>query len=133
MADEEDFSGGQLVRPMKSANPVEAQIVNHFSGLSELEETPEQLASELLTIRERLKQDEEREKKILGFFKSKKDRGMQNLGGILLEIKEEKGRTTVDWKQYILDQMGQGGVSEAEGKYGKTGAPIIKVSVKRFQ
>ena len=130
---EEDFAAARLVKPMKSANPAEAEIVNHFAGLKELEEKPEELAAELLTIRDRMKVDEDRERKILDYFKSKKDRGDSILGGILLSIKEEKGRKTVDWKQYILDISGPDGVEEAEVKYRKVGAPIIKVSVRKVQ
>lgn len=135
---EDDFSNAKLVGPMKSANKAEAEIVNHFAGMKEddlatLEEKPEELASELLSIRERMKVDEEREKKILDYFRSKKDRGDTILGGILLSIKEEKGRKTVDWKQYVLDEVGADGVADAEAKYSKVGASIIKVSVRKVQ
>ena len=135
---EDDFSNAKLVGPMKSANASEAEIVNHFSGmkvddLSTLEEKPEELAAELLSIRDRMKVDEAREEKILSYFKSKKDRGMHNYDGVLIEVKEENGRKTVDWKQYILDSEGADGVKAAEEKYSKVGAPIIKVSAKRFQ
>ena len=121
-----EFDDAEVLTPAK-------EILRKFGGLEALEEKPEELAAELLSIRDRMKLDEEREKKILEFFRSKKDRGMFNLGGVLLEIKEEKGRKTVDWKQYVLDAEGADGVKAVEEKYSKVGAPIIKISAKKLQ
>lgn len=126
-----EFDDAEVLTPAK-------EILHKFGGspkpeLEAMVEKPEEMAAELLEIRERMKKDEEQEKKILDYFKAKKDRGMYNLGGVLLEIKEEKGRKTVDWKQYILDAEGADGVKAVEEKYSRVGAPIIKVSVKKFQ
>ena len=108
------------------------EIVKHFTDdVDALKESPEQLAMELCDVREKLKELEAREKRLTAFFKGKKDRGLFQLGGCLLEVKEEKGRLTVDWKGYIKSECGDDAVSEAERAYGKTGDPIIKISVRR--
>lgn len=117
----------------KARPDVPAEIVQHFSkDVDELQEAPEEIAMELCDVREKLKELEAREKKLAAYFKSKKDRGLFNLGKCVLEVKEEKGRLTVDWKGYIKAEIGEDAVGEAERAYGKTGDPIIKVSVKRM-
>ena len=109
-----------------------AEIVKHFSDdVDALQESPEAIASELCALRERMKADEAREKRLVAFFKSKKDRGAAMYGDVMVDVKEEKGRLTVDWKAYIKAVIGEEAVSEAERAYGKLGDPIIKVSVRR--
>lgn len=112
------------------------EIVKHFTHgidntIKELEESPEAIASELCALRERMKVDEAREKKLVSYFKSKKDRGAAMYGNVMVEVKEEKGRFSVDWKEYIKQECGQDAVNEAERAYGKQGDSIIKVIVRR--
>lgn len=109
-----------------------AEIVKHFSDdVDALQESPEAIASELCALRERMRVDEAREKRLVAFFKSKKDRGAAMYGDVMVDVKEEKGRLTVDWKGYIKSEIREEAVSEAERAYGKQGDPIIKISVRR--
>ena len=111
-----------------------AEIVKHFSDdVDALQESPEAIASELCALRERMKVDEAREKKLVAFFKSKKDRGAAMYGDVMVDVKEEKGRLTVDWKGYVKAQSGDEGIADAERAYGRQGEPVIKVSVKKVQ
>ena len=111
-----------------------AEIVKHFSDdVDALQESPEAIASELCALRERMKVDEAREKKLVSFFKSKKDRGAAMYGDVMADVKEEKGRLTVDWKAYIKAVIGEEAINDAERAYGRQGEPVIKVSVKKVQ
>ena len=111
-----------------------AEIVKHFSDdVDALQESPEAIASELCALRERIRVDEAREKRLVAFFKSKKDRGAAMYGAVMVDVREEKGRLTVDWKGYIKSEIGEEAVGEAERAYGRQGEPVIKVSVKKVQ
>ncbi len=133
MEKEIDFSKGKPDGEGVVSNPGAQAIVQHFgSELKELEESPEQIAEELCALRQRMKVDAEREKRLVAFFKTKRDRGAQLYGSVMVKVTEEKGRKSTDWKAYIMDSEGAEGVAEAEEKFTKVGEPIIKVNVERI-
>ncbi len=134
MEKEIDFTQGKPDGEGVVSNPGAQAVVQHFASesLKELEESPEAIAEELCALRQRMKVDAEREKRLVSYFKSKKDRGAQLYGSVMVKVTEEKGRKSTDWKAYIMGSEGAEGVAEAEQKYTKVGEPIIKVNVERI-
>lgn len=78
----------------------------------------------------RLKALKDQAKRLAG-----KERGLLPYGDYALEIKESKGRKSVDYKQYIVDNMTKAALEECESdpKYVKNGEPVVSLSVKKLR
>lgn len=94
-----------------------------------------ELCAELAQAKEQAKFWAAREKSLVEQAKrlAGKHRGLLPIGTEwALEITEKKGRTSVDFEQYVTDMMGKDGLAEAREKYSKQGEPTVSLSIKRM-
>jgi hypothetical protein len=94
-----------------------------------------ELCAQLHQAKEQAKFWAEREKSLVEQTKrlAGKERGLLPIGTEwAIELKETKGRSSTDYRKYIVDTMGKEALDECEAKYTETGDPTVKLSVKRI-